>query len=569
MRAITKPWLANYDPGVPEEVTYPEIPLFQLLEESAQRFPGHKALSFIGGMGRSLRYRELLSHVYRFAKGLQSLGLAKGDRVALMLPNTPQYVIAYYGILMAGGVVVNLNPLYTPREMQQVLRDARPRFLILLDFMFQKFLEVEDQVPVEHVITAGIQEWLRFPFNLLYPIKARKEGTWARPVPHPKRLDFQSLFVRAGSFRPVKVDVDEVAVLQYTGGTTGTPKGAMLSHRNLVANVYQLLAWLEAGKARTDKLRLVEGGEVILCIIPFFHVYGMTVAMNLGIKVGAHLVLMPRPDLKQAVSLVERYGVTLMPGVPTLYVGFNNFPGIQRRRLQTIKFCISGAAPLPVEVAKRFEELTGARLVEGYGLSEASPVTHANPLFGKRKEGSIGLPLPSVEARVVDGEGKEVPVGEIGELVVKGPNVMRGYWNRPEETRETLKDGWLYTGDLARMDEEGYFYIVDRKKDLIIAGGYNIYPREVEEVLYEHPAVLEAAVVGVPDPYRGETVKAFVVLKPEYQQRISAEDLEKFCRERLAAYKVPRSFEFREALPKTLVGKVLRRVLREEQGGEV
>ena len=303
---------------------------------------------------------------------------------------------------------------------------------------------------------------------------------------------------------------------------------------------------------------------MVLGAIPFFHVYGMTVAMNLALLGGAKLVLLPRPEIKAIVEAIEKHQVTLFPGVPTLYVAFNNFPGIERRDLKSVRACISGSAPLPLEVAERFERLTGAKLVEGYGLTEASPVTHCNPLYGERRLGSVGLPFPGVDAKVVDEEGRELPPGEVGELAVKGPNVMKGYWNRPEETQKTLKDGWLFTGDLAKMDQDGYFYLVDRKKDMIIAGGYNIYPREVEEVLYQHEAVQEAAVVGVPDPYRGETVAAFLVLKPEYQGKVSEKDIERFCRQNLAAYKVPRIIQFRESLPKSSVGKILRRELREE-----
>ena len=303
---------------------------------------------------------------------------------------------------------------------------------------------------------------------------------------------------------------------------------------------------------------------MVLGAIPFFHVYGMTVAMNLALLGGAKLVLLPRPEIKAIVEAIEKHQVTHFPGVPTLYVAFNNFPGIERRDLKSVRACISGSAPLPLEVAERFERLTGAKLVEGYGLTEASPVTHCNPLYGERRLGSVGLPFPGVDAKVVDEEGKELPPGEVGELAVKGPNVMKGYWNRPEETQKTLKDGWLFTGDLAKMDEDGYFYIVDRKKDMIIAGGYNIYPREVEEVLYQHEAVQEAAVVGVPDPYRGETVAAFLVLKPEYQGKVSEKDIERFCRQNLAAYKVPRIIQFRESLPKSSVGKILKRELQKE-----
>ena len=543
-----KPWLAHYDPGVPPEIQVPDIPLWRFLEESARRFPQNVALEFLG---KTLSYQELWGLARRFAQGLKDLGVRPGDRVAIMLPNSPQFVIAFYGTLLAGGVGVNTNPMYTPRELHHQLRDAGARFLVILDQLLPRYLEVKGEVPVEKVVRTGIQDYLPFPKNLLYPLLLRRKGEAPKAL---EGLPWRA-FLRPGTPRPVPLDLDDLALLQYTGGTTGLAKGAMLTHRNLSANALQVRAWIPDFR---------EGEEVVLGAIPFFHVYGMTVAMNLALLGGAKLVLLPRPEIKAIVEAIEKHQVTHFPGVPTLYVAFNNFPGIEKRNVKSIRICLSGAAPLPVEVAKRFEELTGARLIEGYGLSEASPVTHSNPVLGLIKKGSIGMPFPGVDAKVVDEEGKELPPGEVGELAVKGPNVMKGYWNRPEETQKTLKDGWLFTGDLAKMDEDGYFYIVDRKKDMIIAGGYNIYPREVEEVLYQHEAVQEAAVVGVPDPYRGETVAAFLVLKPEYQGKVSEKDIERFCRQNLAAYKVPRIIQFRESLPKSSVGKILRRELREE-----
>ncbi len=551
---MDRPWYAHYDPGVPHEVDYPKKPLYHLLQASAERFPDHLAVDFLG---RRIRYRELWQGTRRFARALQDLGLNPGDRVAVMLPNSPQFLIAFYGTLLAGGVLVNTNPLYTAHELAQQLRDSGARFLVMLDLLWPRFAEVEGEVPPEFVITTGIQDALPFPKNLLFPLKMKREGKWVELPEHPKRRDWKTLLRNTPPEpAPAEPEIDELALLQYTGGTTGTPKGAMLTHRNLMANVHQVLAWAPG---------LEPGREVMLAVLPFFHVYGMTVSMNFGIALAAKLVLLPRFEIKQVIEAIERHRVTLFPGVPTMYVAFNTFPGIEKRNIRSVKVCISGAAPLPVEVAERFEKLTGAKLVEGYGLSEAAPVTHCNPIYGKRKKGSIGLPLPSVDAKVVDPELRPLPPGEAGELAVAGPNVMRGYWNRPEESAATLREGWLLTGDIARMDEEGYFYIVDRKKDMIIAGGYNIYPREVEEVLYQHEAVREAAVAGVPDPYRGETVKAFVVLKDEYKGKVTEKDLEAFVRERLAAYKVPDLWEFRDELPKTAVGKILRRRLREEE----
>ena len=543
-----KPWLAHYDPGVPPEIQVPDIPLWRFLEESARRFPQNVALEFLG---KTLSYQELWGLARRFAQGLKDLGVRPGDRVAIMLPNSPQFVIAFYGTLLAGGVGVNVNPLYTPRELRHQLADAGAETLVILDHLLPRYLEVEKEVPVKRVVVTGIKDFLPFPKNLLYPLLLRRKGEAPKAL---EGLPWRA-FLRPGTPRPVPLDLDDLALLQYTGGTTGLAKGAMLTHRNLSANALQVRAWIPDFR---------EGEEVVLGAIPFFHVYGMTVAMNYGLFSGYKIVLLPRPEIKAIVEAIEKHQVTHFPGVPTLYVAFNNFPGIEKRNVKSIRICLSGAAPLPVEVAKRFEELTGARLIEGYGLSEASPVTHSNPVLGLIKKGSIGMPFPGVDAKVVDEEGKELPPGEVGELAVKGPNVMKGYWNRPEETQKTLKDGWLFTGDLAKMDEDGYFYIVDRKKDMIIAGGYNIYPREVEEVLYQHEAVQEAAVVGVPDPYRGETVAAFLVLKPEYQGKVSEKDIERFCRQNLAAYKVPRIIQFRESLPKSSVGKILKRELQKE-----
>jgi long-chain acyl-CoA synthetase len=544
-----QPFYAHYDPGVPKEAPRPWL-LFKALEANAQRFPRRVALEFLG---RSLTYRELWREVEAFAKGLQEAGLRPGDRVAIMLPNSPQFVIAFYGTLLAGGVGVNVNPMYTPRELRHQLQDAGVQALVILDQLLSRYQEVKAEVPVRLLVRTGIQDYLPFPKNLLYPLMLRRKGQ------APKALEGipWRAFLKRGRPEPVAVDLDDLALLQYTGGTTGLAKGAMLTHRNLSSNALQVRAWIPDFR---------EGEEVVLGAIPFFHVYGMTVAMNLALLGAAKLVLLPRPEIGPIVEAIEKHRVTLFPGVPTLYVAFNNFPGIEKRDLKSVRACISGSAPLPLEVAERFEKLTGAKLVEGYGLTEASPVTHCNPLYGERRLGSVGLPLPGVDAKVVDEEGKEVPLGEVGELIVKGPNVMKGYWNRPDETQKALKDGWLFTGDLARMDQDGYFYIVDRKKDMIIAGGYNIYPREVEEVLYGHEAVQEAAVVGVPDPYRGETVAAFIVLKEAYRGKVTEKDIEAFCRANLAAYKVPRIIQFREGLPKSSVGKILKRELTKEVG---
>jgi long-chain acyl-CoA synthetase len=413
------------------------------------------------------------------------------------------------------------------------------------------------QTKLKRLIFTGVQDFLPLLLKWLYPIKARREKKWVDIPEEPGIYRWRDLMKGATERNEDEpVDTDEVALFQYTGGTTGVAKGVMLTHRNLVANAYQVRLWIP---------QAVEGQEKALAVLPFFHVYGMTTAMNLPVLMAAEMILVPRFEVKQILHIIHKERPTIFPGVPTMYQAINMMEGVEKFDLSSVKYCISGAAPLPLQVMKRFTSLTGAKLVEGYGLTEASPVTHANPLEGVLKEGSIGIPFPDTDSKITDLEtGEDLPVGQTGELCVKGPQVMKGYWKMPEETKQVLtEDGWLKTGDIARMDEEGYFYIVDRKKDMIIAGGYNIYPRDIDEVLFAHPKIQDAVTVGVPDPYRGETVKAFVVLKPG--ETATEEEIIAYCRERLARYKVPKLVEFRESLPKSLVGKVLRKVLREEE----
>ena len=548
------PWLKFYDTKVPATIAYPDVPLHRLLEDSARLHLRNTATLFYGAR---MTYARLNGQANRFASALADLGVRKGDRVAIILPNCPQFVVAYYGILKAGGVVVPTNPLYKARELAHQLADAGVQTVVTLNLFVPTLQEIQHEVGLKNIVVTFIREYLPPVLGMLYPIRERQENTAVHVAPRPG-IHFWRDLIRAPkeALPAVTVTPDDLALLQYTGGTTGTAKGAMLTHRNLVANTLQCAHWL--WDARMD------GSETALCVTPFFHVYGMTVGMSLAIYLGATLLLLPRFQTLDVLKAIQKHRPTQFPGVPTMYIAINNHPQVQKYNLRSIRACISGAAPLPVDVAEKFEALTGGHLVEGYGLTEAAPVTHCNPLFGRRKVGSIGLPYPDVEARVVDPTTHEpLPVGEVGELAVRGPQVMRGYWNRPEETAQVLADGWLFTGDIARMDEDGYFYIVDRKKDIIIAGGFNIYPREVEEVLYEHPKVQEAVVVGIPDPYRGETVKAYIVLKPG--TRATAEEIMAFCRVRLARFKAPHAVEFRDSLPKSLVGKHLRRVLREEE----
>lgn len=550
----TRPWARNYPEGVRQHVDYPLMPVTGLLDEAVRTHPDNAAMIF---MGARTTYRQLGERVARLATYLGRLGVKKGDRVCIMLPNLPQFVVSYYAVLRLGATVAAANPMYVERELEYLLNDSGAKVMIVLDLFYPRVKKVREKVALDHVIVTSIADALKFPLNLLYPIKAKREG-------HAVEVDWGPTVHRwkealAAPPDPPRVEVDprrDVAVLQYTGGTTGVPKAAMLSHYNMVVNALQTAEWVPTSERGTERC---------LTVLPLFHSYGMTTAMNFPVA-GAHtMILLPRWVTKDVLETIEKTKPTLFPGAPTMYVGINNYPEVKKYNLSSIKACISGSAPLPVEVQEQFEALTGGKLVEGYGLSESSPVTHCNPIYGKRVVGSIGLPFPDTDCCILDLETgeRQLPAGEVGELAIRGPQVMLGYWNRPEETRATLKDGWLRTGDVARMDEDGFFYIVDRKKDLIIAGGYNIYPREVEEVLYTHPKVKEAAVIGVPDPYRGETVKAFIVLKEGEQA--TEEEIINYCRQQMAAYKIPRLVEFRSELPKTIVGKVLRRLLVEEE----
>ncbi len=551
----SRPWVKFYEPGVKEHLTYPDLTVDKVLSESARRFPDHTALLFYG---TKITYADLDLLVNRFANALAGLGVKKGDRVALMLPNVPQMVIAYYGALRLGAIAVATNPLYKEHELEVQLKDSGASTLVAVDLFYPVISPVLPKTEVKHLILCGIKDYLPFPLNLLYPIKARIEKQWVSVKRVPPIRDFLSLLNEAPATAvSAEVSPDDTAILQYTGGTTGIPKGAVLSHRNLVVNAVHNREWLTGRK---------EGEERMLAVIPFFHVYGMTTAMNLGVLIGAELILIPKFHTKEVLHFINKYRPTIFPGIQAMYLAIGHYPKIHKYDLTSIKAAISGAGPLMREVQERFEELTKARIVEGYGLSEASPVTHCNPIFGKRKLGSIGLPFPDMDAKIMDIETgeKEMPVGTTGELVVKGPQVMKGYWNKPKETAHALRGGWLHTGDIAKMDEEGYFFIVDRIKDMIKTVGENVYPREVEEVLYAHPKVKDAVVVGIPhEEFLGEKIKAYIVLKEG--QTATAEEIIEFCREKLSKFKVPKEVEFREQLPKTLVGKVLRRVLRDEE----
>lgn len=551
---MERPWLRQYEAGVPPTIGYPDVPVHQFLRDSARRFPDRTALEFYG---RRLSYRQLDSLTDRFAAASIHLGVRKGDRVAIMLPNIPQTVIAYFGALKAGACVVQTNPLYVGSEIAHQVTDSGAETMVALPQFYPRIEEVMGRTPLKRIILTNVSDYLPWFKKVLYPLKARRQGQWVDVPRVPPVYDLPSLLQAAPEEPPVQdASAGELALLQYTGGTTGTPKGAMLTHRNLVANTYQCRRWLQG---------LRDGEETFLGVLPFFHVYGMTACQNLAILLGATIILLPRFQTDEVLKAIVAHRVTAFPGIPAMYLALNNHPKVGAYDLTSVRYCITGAGPLFAEVQERFEKLTGARLVEGYGLTEAAPVTHCNPIVGQRRSRCIGLPVPDTDVRVMDLEsgGREVMVGEAGELQVRGPQVMRGYWKKDDETAATLRDGWLVTGDVVKMDEDGFFYIQDRKKDMIKSGGLNVYPCEVDECLCRHPKVKDACVIGVPQDLRGEKIKAFVVLK-EGEHATAAEILD-HCRRELAKFKVPKQVEFRKELPKTLVGKVLRRVLLEEE----
>jgi long-chain acyl-CoA synthetase len=555
-----KPWLAHYDKGVPHIVEIPKVPLFHFLDESARKYPDRACTIF---KGASISFKEMNELSDRIAAALVGMGVKKGDRVGIFMPNTPQFVMVYYGILKAGGVVVATNPLYTPHEIEHQANDAGIEVMFVMTNFYKTIKKAQPNTKIKKIIATNLKETLppltRMLFTLLREKKAgfRIEGGLA-----DGEMWLQDLLTKyKGAPRPkLEIDPDDTALFQYSGGTTGVSKAAVAMHRTVVANTLQLSGWF---------VNLEEGREVFLMGIPLFHVYGMVAGMNLSIETGSTMVMVPNVrDLKDVMDNISKYRCTIFPGVPALYNGINNHPDVKAGKydLSSIKACISGSAALMRETKEQFEKLTGGKVFEGYGLSEAPTGTHCNPLLGVNKVGSIGMPLPNMECRIVsldDGE-TDLPQGEIGELLLNGPQVMKGYHNMPTETANSLrkdKDGkvWLYTGDIVRMDEDGYFYIVDRKKELIKPGGFQVWPREVEEAISAHPKVLEVGVGGIPDPNRGETVKAWVVLKPG--ETMTEEEVRAFCKLSLAPYKVPTHVEFRSELPKTTVGKILRREL--------
>lgn len=536
-----KLWLKSYPKNVRYHIDYPFKSLGQMLEDTVEKMPDTIAMIF---GSQTITYKQFGDQVNRFAGALADIGVVKGDRVGLMGPNCPQWEIAFFAILKLGAIVVQTNPMYIEREIAYQMNDAGATTIIVLEMLYPRVKNIVEETSIERVVV----------FNFLAPV-----------LPAEGLHSYDELIKHEPFFPKVAINpVEDLAVLQYTGGTTGVSKGVMLTHLNLIANTLQVLEW-------DPNTRY--GQERILTILPVFHVYGMTDCMNYAISIAATQIILPRFDVDQVLETIRIHKPTFFPGAPTMFMAINSHPRIEeyRESLVAIKSCTSGSAPLPLEVAQKFAEVTHNEgvLVEGYGLSEASPVTHCNPLDRPTLAGSIGLPLPDTDYVMMDLEtgDHEVPVGEIGELCIRGPQVMKGYWQKHLETAETLRNGWLHTGDIGRMDDEGFCYIIDRKKDIIIAGGYNIYPRDIEEVLYEHPKVKEVVVAGVPDLYRGETVKAYIVLKPNTEA--DEKEFITFCKSRMAAFKVPRYVEFRDELPRTIVGKVLRRQLVEEEKAKI
>lgn len=557
------PWFANYDKGVPKTIDYPKAPLYYFLEEAAKKYPDKACTIFKGAV---ITYKEMDEITDRMAAALADLGVKKGDRVGIFMPNTPQFVMAYFGILKAGGVVVATNPLYTRTEIEYQASDSGVEVMFVMTNFYKTIKAAQPKTKIKKLIVTNIKETLPPLLRLLFTVAKEKKGGFRLDAPlGENEYWMQDLIAKyEPSARPrLKIAPDDTALFQYSGGTTGVPKAAVTTHYGVLANALQIKNWM---------VNIDEGKEIVLMGIPLFHVYGMVAGMLFGMASGASMVMVPNVrDLKDVLENISKYKATIFPGVPTLYNALNNHPDVLAGKydMSSIKACISGSAPLLRETKEKFEELSGGKVFEGFGLSEAPTATHCNPLLGENRTGSIGLPLSDVDCKIIsldDGE-TEMPVGEIGEIVINSPNVMKGYHNMPTETANALrklKDGktWLFTGDIARMDEDGYFYIVDRKKELIKPGGFQVWPREVEEVLSAHPKVLEVGVAGIPDPYRGETVKAWIVFKPG--ETATQEELKAFCKESLASYKVPTHYEFRNELPKTAVGKILRRELVRE-----
>jgi long-chain acyl-CoA synthetase len=548
-----KPWLTRYDTDVPESLTYEEVCLPEFLKRSSAKFPQRMALLF---EGYRLTYRQLDQMVDQCALALTQVGIKKGTSVAILLPNLIPCVVAYYATLKIGAICVMNNPLYSDRELEHQFNDSKSRIIITLDLLVKRMVALRPKTSVKQIIYTSIGDYLPFPKNLLFPLIGPKKKLSTKVTPASEVYKWKE-FLKFGTESPPEISLsfEDVAMYQYTGGTTGISKGVILTHGNLSKQIQQISAWFPP----FDKNGIMTGA------LPFFHVFGLSCSMNLAIYRSWGNVLIPKPQPDHLLKAINKFKPTFAPLVPTMYIGMLNHSNMDKTDITSIKGCFSGSASMPQEVIKAFEEKTGTTIVEGYGLTETCPVTHINPFNGKRKMGSIGLPITDTKARIVsltDGT-TDMPVGEIGELLIKGPQVMQGYWKQPKATLKALSsDGWLHTGDIAKMDEEGYFYIVDRKKDMIISSGYNVYPRDIEEVFFGHPKVMEVCAIGIAHPTRGEAVKLFAVLKKG--ESATKEELLEYCKDKLAKYKWPEEIEFRKELPKSTVGKVLKKDLRKK-----
>jgi long-chain acyl-CoA synthetase len=547
-------WLKAYPKDIEWDQSFEVKPLWAILDDAVRRFPNNDIIDFLG---KTYSYAEIGHQVDRAAAGFQRLGVGKGTKVGLFLPNCPQFIISYFGILKAGGTVVNYSPLYSEQELLHQIEDSHTDIMVTLNLkvLYPKMKAMLAQSRVKKLIIGNMPEVLAFPKNLLFPLFKRGD---IAVVPNDKdHVAFAQLVNNDGAYTSVDVDpATDIAVLQYTGGTTGVSKGAMLTHANLFANTMQGRIWFEG---------VTEGEETMMGVLPFFHVFAMTVVMNLSISIAAKIIMHPRFELEPVLKDLDKKKPTLFPGVPTMYTAINNYPKLSDYDLSSLKFCLSGGAPLPVEVKQNFESFTGCKLVEGYGLTETSPIASASPLMGVSKEASIGLPLPGTHIVITDREDphKIMPQGEDGEICVIGPQVMLGYWGREEATAETIVDGMLHTGDVGYMDEEGYTFIIDRMKDLVLVGGFNVYPRHVEEAIYQHPGVEEVTVIGITDDYLGQVIKAFIKLKNGHA--LTEDELKAFLEDKLAKHAIPRQTEFRDELPKTMIGKLSKKELVAEE----
>ncbi len=548
-------WRKNYPQGIDWGTDIPCHPVHLLLENTAKAYPDSPAFDFLG---KKYDWQTLHQMACNLAVDLQALGAKKGMTIGIFLPNTPSYLISYYAIAMTGATIVNYNPLYPVKELSYQIEDSETDMLITADLslLYDKAIDCLRNTRLNTLIVGKFAKVLPFPKNLLFPLVKSKD--LSKVTYNDRVLSYDEMIATSGTLKPVKIDpVEDVALLQYTGGTTGQPKGAMLTHQNIVANTEQGSLWCKGFKP---------GQEQMLGVLPFFHVFAMTAVMNLSIRNALEIIALPRFELEDTIKLIDKKKPDYMMAVPAIFNAINNFEGIENYDLKSLKFCISGGAPLPMEVKRKFEDKTGCTVVEGYGLTESSPITHVNPLYEENRIGAIGMVMPGTSIKLIDPEtGDDVTEKrERGELCIKGPQVMKGYWNKPEANEKTLKDGWLYTGDIATIDDDGYTFIVDRLKDMIITNGYNVYPRNVEEAIYQHPSVEECIVAGLPHAERGEIVKAWIKCKDG--RELSTEDLKAFLKDHLSPMEIPKLYEFRtEPLPKTMIGKLSRKDVKAQE----